>query len=181
MLRQIIRPRLTCGKILELGPGRIRPALKLLENSRDLDLLGIGYTSQERELAMSEARQRGLLPRVEYHAGELKDISLPDQSVDAVLSFGGLRAWKQSIDIFDEIARVLKFGGEFFLGDARCDLGWPRALLTGYGDPDLKEIYRFRKQCPSVSALRELLAHTRLDHARVEIRGPDVWIVRSDS
>lgn len=179
MLQQIIRPRLTYGRILELGPGRIRPALKLLGHSRDLDLLGIGYTSQERDMAMAEARQLGLLTRVEYHTGELRDISLPDHSVDAVLSFGGLRAWKQPIDVFDEIARVLKFGGEFFLGDARCDLGWPGALLAGYGNPDLRESYRFREQCPSVPELRELLAHTQLEHARVEIRGPDVWIVRS--
>lgn len=181
MLRQIIRPRLICGRILELGPGRIRPALKLLENSRDLDLLGLGYTGQERDLAMAEARQLGLLARVEYKTGELTDISLPDQSVDAVLSFGSLRAWKQPIVIFDEIARVLKFGGEFFLGETRCDLGWPGALLAGYGNPDLKEIYHFRKKCPGVPELRELLAYTRLEHARVEIQGPDVWIVKSDS
>jgi len=180
MLQQIIRPRLTCGRILELGPGRIRPALKLLGSSRGLDMLGIGYTGQERDLALAEARQLGLLTRVEYHTGELRDIPLPDHSVDAVISFGGLRAWKQAIDIFDEIARVLKFGGEFFLGEARCDLSWPGALLAGCGNSDLRESYRFREQCPGAPELRELLAHTRLEHARVEIRGPDVWIVRSD-
>ncbi len=180
MLRQTIQPRLTCGKILELGPGRARPSLKLLGNSRDLDMLGIGYTSQERDMAMDEARQRDLLTRVEYHTGELTDISLPDNSVDAVLSFGGLRAWKQPIVIFDEIARVLKFGGEFFLGDARSDLGWPGAQLAGYSNPDLKEIYHFRKQCYSVSEMRELLAHSRLENGKVEIRGPALWIVRSD-
>lgn len=173
-----VRPRVWAGRVLEVGPGRIWPGQRLLRNNPDLDLVGLGYSQEQRTEAWQQAKQWGLVTRVEYHATAEHPLPLEDRSVDAVISFGGLQAWKKPVTVLNEIARVLKTGGGFFIGGPRPDApGW-RTWLAGGQQNGLKEMYQGRQQNLDATELRRLAAQTRLENPVVEAHGPDVWILK---
>jgi len=178
VLQKIIKPRLVGGTILELGPGRIWPGLHLLKSNLQLDLKGIGYSSEERTLALAQAKQWNCRERVDYVVADLIKIPLSDRSVDGVVSLGGLHAWQQPAVVFNEIARVLKVGGEFFIGDVRRDTAWWMTLFSGKSHPGLREMYQARKQSLTLAELRTLLVNTQLEQGIIQTVGPDMWVVK---
>lgn len=173
-----VRPRVWAGRVLEMGPGRVWPGLRLLRNTPDLDLVGLNYSPEQRAEAWQQAKQWEVVTRVEYQATAECPLPLEDHSVDAVISFGGLPAWQQPVKVLNEIARVLKTGGEFFIGSPRPDApGWRTWLAAGQQN-GLKEMYQARQQCPAIEELRDLVDQTQLENPVVEAHGPDVWILK---
>jgi SAM-dependent methyltransferase len=172
------RLHLTCGTILELGPGRVWPGLAWLQREPDLDLTGLGYAEAERQEVLALAKKSGLLPRVHYPAGEAAKLPLKDRSVDGVISFGALHAWPKPMWVLDEIARVLKLGGKFFIGDVRRDMNWiTSAVLSHVGQPGLQEVYRTRGRALTAPELQDLFTHSHLQDWKVEVLGSDVWVM----
>ncbi len=85
-----MRPRVSAGRVLEVGPGRVWPGLRLLRNTPDLDLVGLGYSTEQRAEAWQQAKQWDVVTRTEYQATDERPLPLENRSVDAVISFGGL-------------------------------------------------------------------------------------------
>lgn len=178
ILGKRVRPRVWAGRILEVGPGRIWPGQRLLRDNPDLDLVGLGYSQEQRAEAWQQVKQWGLVTRAEYLATAEHPLPLEDRSVDAVISFGGLQAWKQPVAVLNEIARVLKSEGDFFIGGPRPDASNWRTWLAGGQQNGLREMYQGRQGGINASELRRLAAQTRLEKPVVETHGPDVWILK---
>ncbi|MEW6517115.1 MAG: class I SAM-dependent methyltransferase [candidate division FCPU426 bacterium] len=170
-----IRPRVTVGRVLELGPGGLWPGLELLRANPDLDLVGLGFEEAERKAAVAQARAWGVADRAEYLPQAGLPLGLPDRSVEAVVSFGSLAMWPQPLDLLNELARVLKVEGEYFIGVPRSGLpAWRKWLATG---PEaLKRAYQ--QAAMDADRVRRLLSQSQLERGSVETHGPDVWIVR---
>ncbi len=180
MLKKVIQPKCLAGTVLEIGPGTLWPGLRLLQQNARLDLKGVGYSAEERSQALEKAKQWQCRARVEYlPPRDEKKFFLPDRSVDVVISFGALHAWQQPAAVCNEIARVLKVGGGFFIGDVRQDAKWWSSALLSNRTPGLKAVYQAKKQSHSLSEFRALLAGTRLEHGVVQTRGPDVWVLNT--
>lgn len=172
VLERLVRPRVPFGRVLEVGPGRAWPGLQLLRANPDLDLVGCGYDDTERQAAMAQAKTWGVSSRAEYLRQQdlTLPLPLPDRSVEAVVSFGGLALWAKPLDMLNELARVLKVEGDFFLGAPRQDApGW-RKWLAGRKDQTLPGM--------DTDRVRRLVFQARLEHAVTEVRGTDVWILR---
>lgn len=168
----------TCGAILEIGPGRVWPGLEWLQQEPDLELTGAGYSAAECNAALAHARKLGVIARAQYPAGDSTDLPLKDRSVDAVVSFGGLHAWARPVRVLDEIARVLKIGGKFFIGDVRRDMNWlANAVLSHLGSQGLKDVYRARDKALTLPEVKELFDHSRLRGGSVQALGSDVWVL----
>lgn len=178
MTERLVRSRVAFGRVLEVGPGRAWPGLRLLKANPDLDLVGWGYDEADRKAALAQAKAWGVANRAEYLSRQDLPLPLPDRSVEAVVSFGGLALWPQPLDLLNEVARVLKVEGDFFLGAPRQGApGW-RQWLAGRGAGEWTQLYRQPAAAMDADRARRLLAQSRLEQGAAEERGPDVWIMK---
>ncbi len=176
-LDKIIKPTLPCGRVLEIGPGWIWPGLKLLKQNSHMDLIIAGYESEQQQAALDQARQLGVRSRVSVAHQTGGTISLPDQSVDGVISFGGLHQWDNPGHMLDEIRRVLKHQGAYFIGDVRGDQPLWEQWFNFNRQAAIKNLYRQRKKSWTLPRLQDLIACCHLDQAALEGTGPDLWIL----
>ena len=94
--------------------------------------------------------------------GNAKDMSmLEDNSFDAVISHDSLHHWEEPVEVFNEVARVLKDEGLLCISDGRRDLKlggkiifqiaklfiskqisyyWKTSIMAGYTPSEIKEI-----------------------------------------
>jgi ubiquinone/menaquinone biosynthesis C-methylase UbiE len=73
-------------------------------------------------VARENAEAYGLEDRWDIIEGSGEKIPLGAEGVDAVFSSGSLHEWSEPVKTFNEIMRVLKPGGKFFIGDLRRDI-----------------------------------------------------------
>ena len=79
--------------------------------------IGVDMTPAMRECAREAAREAGLTDVVEIREGLYESLPVTDESVDLVISNGVVNLSPDKHQVFDEIYRVLKPGGQLFLAD----------------------------------------------------------------
>jgi ubiquinone/menaquinone biosynthesis C-methylase UbiE len=91
------------------------------------------------------ARARTRVPSGEFHLGDVRDIPIPDDSVDLVVTGLALTHVPDLTPVLAEFARVLRAGGNLVIADAHHDLVFrgsvPQALGPN-GEPGLTATYR---------------------------------------
>jgi len=175
-MEKTIKPALVCGTVLELGPGELFPGLKLIRNNALIDIVSANYLSGEADQAYQLAKSYGLSRQVDYSKAVNQLAAMPDCSVDAILSFGAMHQWEKPVRVLDEIKRVLKHRGVYFIGDIRSDQFSINQWFNFNKEPGLRKIYRNRKKAYSMDKVKELLWFSKLSNAKVKISGPDFWI-----
>jgi SAM-dependent methyltransferase len=175
---QSVRERhVTCGTLLEIGPGSLWPGMHYLARQPDLDLVGVGYGAQEREAARQQARRLNVHNRVRYPESAPERWPVEDKSADAVISYGSLHLWPRPLAVLDEAARVLKHGGKFFIGNVRRDAPWLSTLWFGWRHPGLKTVYAKKNQTDDSEGFKRLMEMSKFSDWTLMTAGPDVWAV----
>jgi SAM-dependent methyltransferase len=114
------------GKVLEVGSGPGRLAVRLVREAPGMKLSGVDISGAMVERAARRAAGAGLSERVRFEVGDVAALPLSDQEFDGVVSTLSLHHWPDPASGLAEIYRVLKPGGEARIYDLAHWL-WPPA------------------------------------------------------
>lgn len=125
--RRVVRRVIARGdRLVELGAGSGRVTCPLARS-------GFSVVALDRMPEMLDAlRERiagkVIATRIEPLVGDMRAIPLPDASVELVIApFNALLhlyTWRELLDCFEEVARVLRPGGTFVFDVLQPDLAW---------------------------------------------------------
>ena len=118
----IIKSGIKKGKALEIGPGPGYLGLEWLKKTEGTSLKGIEISAEMITIAEQNTKEYGFEDRIEYVHSDAKHLPFEDNDFDGVFSNGSLHEWAQPESIFNEIYRVLKSGGKYFISDLRRNI-----------------------------------------------------------
>jgi ubiquinone/menaquinone biosynthesis C-methylase UbiE len=120
----IIKSGICKGSALEVGPGPGYLGLEWLKNTKDTKLTGLEISPNMIKIAKRNAVDYGMENRVSYVLGNAMEMPFNDNEFDAVFTNGSLHEWEEPVRIFNEIYRILKRGGRYFISDLRRDMNF---------------------------------------------------------
>ena len=140
----LLKHGITRGLALEIGYGPGYLGLEWLKQTTDTHLVGLDISPDMQALAQRNAQTYGLSARADYRLGSCDKLPFDDNAFDAVFTNGSMHEWAIPCSAFDEIWRVLKPGGHYFISDLRRDMSglmhaflWlsvrPAAMRPGLG------------------------------------------------
>jgi ubiquinone/menaquinone biosynthesis C-methylase UbiE len=121
----VLASGIDAGRALEIGPGPGYLGLEWLKRTQGTELKAVDISESMIAMAESNARQYGLAQRVQYVCGNGQSLPFDEGTFDAVFSNGSLHEWAEPAGTFEEIHRVLKPGGRYFISDLRRDVCLP--------------------------------------------------------
>src|SRR5829696_8049831 len=123
------------GKVLEVGSGPGRLAVRLAQEAPGMTLTGVDISQAMVERAARRAAGAGLSERVRFEVGDVAGLPLSDGEFDGAVSTLSLHHWPDPARGLAEIHRVLKPGGEALIYDIAHWL-W----LLAHGEPRLDRL-----------------------------------------
>ena len=171
------------GEAVDLGCGAGQLVLEMARQAPGLHVTGIDLSEKMLADARQAAQQGGLEDRVDFRLGNVEEIPFPDQSLDLVISTASLHHWTDPVKVLNEIERVLKPGGAFYIFDLRRDMALPFYLLIWFATQFIVPAALHRVNEPmgsrnasyTVRELVDLAQQSRLRGGQVTA-GP-IWIV----
>lgn len=121
---QIIAAGINKGLSLEIGPGPGYLGLEWLKKTEGTRLKGIEISANMIKLAEKNTKEYGFSNRTDYIKGDASNMPFSDNIFDGVFTNGSLHEWSQPENIFNEIYRVLKPEGIYFISDLKRDMNF---------------------------------------------------------
>ena len=171
------------GEAVDLGCGAGQLVMEMARKVPGLHVTGVDLSEKMLADARQSAQQSGLEDRVDFRLGNVEQIPFPDQSLDLVISTASLHHWTDPLKVLDEVDRVLKPGGDYYIFDLRRDMALPFYLLIWFATQFIvpAALHRFNEPMGSrnasytVEELTDLTRQSRLNVGQVTT-GP-IWIV----
>jgi ubiquinone/menaquinone biosynthesis C-methylase UbiE len=120
--KELLKYGINGGCALEVGPGPGYLGLEWLKQTRETSLKGLDISPDMIAMARRNAREYGLMQRVEYVQSSGSRMPFADSTFDAVFSNGSLHEWADPRGTFNEIWRLVKPGGRVLISDMRRDM-----------------------------------------------------------
>ena len=107
------------GDALEIGPGPGYLGLEWLKGTKGTTLTGLDVSTDMLEIAKGNASEYELTGRAKYLLADASDMPFRNNQFDCVFSSASLHEWGEPKQVMNEIARVLKPGGNYYITDLR--------------------------------------------------------------
>ena len=170
-LEPVIRAGVASGLVLEVGSGPGYLGLEWLKSTEGTTLTELDIDGDMIATARRNAIECGLAERVVYTKADASRMPFEDEYFDAVFSNCSLHEWVHPEPILNEIARVLKPGGNYCIVDLRRDMK-PRVKRFLWLNTQPEEM---RPTCLSaieasytVDEMKAMLARTKLQNWNIE-------------
>jgi ubiquinone/menaquinone biosynthesis C-methylase UbiE len=171
------------GKAVDLGCGTGQLVMEMAQKAPGLQMTGIDLSEKMLGDARRSTKRIGLEDRVDFRLGNVEEIPFPDQSLDLVISTASLHHWTYPVKVLNEIDRVLKPGGAYYVFDLRRDMTLPFYLLIWFATQFIVPAALHRVNEPmgsrnasyTVQETADLIRQSRLRGGQVT-SGP-IWIV----
>ena len=105
------------GHGLDLGTGPGYVALEIAGHQPGLQMVGLDLAAHMVEGARRRAGRAGLNGRAAWPQGDGHALPFADDSFDLVVSSFALHHWDEPLQVLNEIARVLKPDGQYYIAD----------------------------------------------------------------
>ena len=173
------------GYGLDLGTGTGYVAVEIARRRPGLRIVGLDLAAHMVERAAGRARRAGLDGHGAWPQADGHRLPFADGSFDLVFSSFALHHWRDPLHILDEIARVLKPGGRYYIADVCRQVNLLQRLFAYASIPVVSLPYgsyrAYGGYYESVRAgytqaeARELLARSALPPGRVYVES--TWFV----
>jgi ubiquinone/menaquinone biosynthesis C-methylase UbiE len=171
------------GEAVDLGCGAGQLVMEMARKAPALQMTGIDLSEKMLADARQSIQRVGLEDQVDFRLGNVEEIPFPDQSLDLVISTASLHHWTDPVKVLNEIDRILKPGGAYYVFDLRRDMALPFYLLIWFATQFIVPAALHRVNEPmgsrnasyTVQELVDLTQQTRLRGGHVTT-GP-IWIV----
>lgn len=120
---------ITGGKVLDIGSGSGLTTIKFAGMMPGLQATGLEPCGPVLEMARRNASDHGVVDRVSFERGDAGNMPFESDTFDMVMCLSTLHLLSDPVKMFDEIQRVLKPGGKFYIRDYRRT--W-LGLLSGH-------------------------------------------------
>jgi ubiquinone/menaquinone biosynthesis C-methylase UbiE len=151
---------ITSGKVLDVGSGSGTLAIAFAGRFPGVAVTGLDLSDITLKMAGDNVKNSDVSSRVSFEKGDAEDMPFEDGTFNLVISSSTLHLLNSPIRMFDEIQRVLKPDGRFFINDYR------RSLLGAFS-PQIKACY-------SPEEAKAMLNQSRLQNWR--IKGGFFWL-----
>lgn len=171
------------GEAVDLGCGPGQLVLEMARQAPSLHVTGIDLSEKMLADARQSAQQANLGEQVDFRPGNVEDIPFPDQSLNLVLSTLSLHHWTDPVQVLNEIDRVLKPGGAFYIFDLRRDMAMPFYLMIWFATQFIvpAALHRVNEPMGSRNAsytVGELIGLTRQSSLRdSQVSAGPMWVV----
>ncbi len=177
--KALLASGITRGHALEVGHGPGYLGLEWLKNTSGTRLTGLDISPDMTALAGRNAAEYGFASRTDYRGGEGNKLPFADNTFDAVFTNGSMHEWVDPRGTFNEMVRVVKPGGLFFISDLRRDMSiFMRWFLWAGTKPTFIRPYLFTSvdAAYTVPELRALVKGTAMEGAEIKAGMVDVSI-----
>lgn len=176
----IIAAGIRTGRVLEVGPGCGYLGLEWLQSTQETTLTALEISPDMIRMAERNAATYGLQNRVSYIQGNALAMPIEDRVFDAVFSNGSLHEWADPVKVLNEIERVLKPDGLFYISDLHREihpvLRWvikqsvqPKEMRPGF-ITSINASY-------TAAELHALMRQTRLQNYRIDKHAVGIAII----
>jgi ubiquinone/menaquinone biosynthesis C-methylase UbiE len=107
------------GRVLDVGSGSGLVTIRLAGMLPGAQFTGLELCPPVLERARQNAAASGLADRVAFEMGSAEDMPFADAAFDLVVCLSTLHLLDNPVDMLNEVQRVLKPGGRFYIRDYR--------------------------------------------------------------
>ena len=119
----IIKSGINAGTALEIGPGPGYIGLEWLKKTKNTNLHWLEISEDMKNIALKNAKEYGFTNRIKITVSDATNkFPFRDNNFDAVFTNGSMHEWANPVEVFNEIYRVLKKEGNFFISDLKRNL-----------------------------------------------------------
>ncbi|NOX33199.1 MAG: class I SAM-dependent methyltransferase [Deltaproteobacteria bacterium] len=118
--KEVIKAGIVGGNVLEIGPGPGYLGLEWLKANPDATLYWLEISQDMLLLSQDNAEKYGLKNKILPHLGNAtQKFPFNNEHFDGVFTSSSLHEWEYPVKVLNEMERVLKNEGNFFIGDLK--------------------------------------------------------------
>lgn len=120
-IAQSVATVITKGTFLEVGPGPAFISIEIARRIPKVRIIGLDISETMIDIGRQNVAEAGFSEQITFRSGNATAMPFGDGEFDFVVSSGSLHHWSKSVEVFDEIYRVLKPDQLALVYDVRKD------------------------------------------------------------